>query len=163
MNDEICLSVYPSLQSSLIEIAQLFVDVDAAYGEQYWWHEVRTQGMDGAIALLHKDWHAVVVATDNNKIVGFAGLDEPVGHDVEIIRIMTHPDHTGKGVASRCIEALLTVADNDGLTVWLDVLTDATGAIGLYEKFGFVEFDNKPGEHSKRPAIQMRRLHPNDK
>lgn len=94
--------------------------------------------------------------------MGFAALDLPLNGDVEIVRIMTHPSATGTGVARACTQTLLDIADAESLTVWLDVLSDAAGAIRLYESLGFVEFEQSPGTHTDRPAVKMRRLHPAD-
>ena len=159
MNPPIKIKTFKTLTGEeLKSVAQLFVIVDTAYDDGYWWHEVRQQGLPAAQKLLTRNWHTVAVASQNDKVIGFAGFDEPNINSVELIRVMTHPNHTGKGVATKCIKTLLDTADHEGLTVWLDVLANATGAITLYKKLGFLQFDNKPGEHSLRPAIQMRRF-----
>lgn len=158
MKTPIVVKTLPALLGETLDrVAHLFVTVDAAYEDGYWWHEVQEQGLPAAKKLLDRNWYAVTVAYRNNNIIAFAGLDEAKGNNVELIRVMTHPDHTRKGAATKCITTLLDVADRNELTVWLDVLANATGAIKLYKKLGFYQFDNKPGEHSLRPAIQMRR------
>jgi len=55
-----------------------------------------------------------------------------------IMRIAVHPDHRGEGVATRLIAAVLDqLREVKVLEVELDVEIVKTGAIALYEKFGF--------------------------
>lgn len=55
-----------------------------------------------------------------------------------IMRIAVHPDHRGEGVATRLIAAVLDqIKEMKVSEVELDVEIVKTGAIGLYEKFGF--------------------------
>ena len=55
-----------------------------------------------------------------------------------IMRIAVHPDHQGRGLASRLITAALDKFQQMGLKcVELDVDIVKNGAIKLYEKFGF--------------------------
>jgi len=54
------------------------------------------------------------------------------------MRIAVHPDHQGRGLASRLITAALDKFQQMGLKcVELDVDIVKNGAIKLYEKFGF--------------------------
>jgi ribosomal-protein-alanine N-acetyltransferase len=55
-----------------------------------------------------------------------------------IMRIAVHPEHRGRGIASRLIHAALDEIKSKNLRcVELDVDIVKNGAIGLYEKFGF--------------------------
>lgn len=55
-----------------------------------------------------------------------------------IMRIAVHPEHQGRGIASRLINATLDKIRNMDLRcVELDVEVVKNGAIKLYEKFGF--------------------------
>lgn len=156
MEIELDVGAVPLNGDSLYEAARLFVEVDAAYDGDYWWEDVRRHGLGAARSLLKKQWFGVSLARFDGRLVGFAGLDAPVNGESELIRVMTHPGHTGKGVATECIGSLLAVANQVGLDVWLDVLEADAGAIRLYRRLGFIPFDNQPGAHSHRPAIQMR-------
>lgn len=146
------------------DVAELLVAVDAAYGPTPWWRDVRAGGLEAATANLTKPWYATARTTlgerGRSPLVGFAGLDAVVDGRVELIRVMTHPAHTGRGIARTGVSALLAHADACGLIVWLDVLESATGAIALYHDLGFVTYDYQPGEHSGRPARQMQRAMP---
>ncbi|MGE5344910.1 MAG: GNAT family N-acetyltransferase [Acidithiobacillales bacterium] len=72
-------------------------------------------------------------------VLGFlsACLTAP-GDRAVIMRIAVHPDHRGKGIASRLIEATLDrLRQMSVAEVELEVEIVKTGAIALYERFGF--------------------------
>lgn len=76
---------------------------------------------------------------DEKEILGFliACYSEIANHAV-ILRIAVHPDHRGKGIASRLIGAALDYLKEKGIReVKLTVEIVRRGAIGLYEKLGF--------------------------
>lgn len=78
-----------------------------------------------------------IVATEDDKIVGYVGIwhlfDE--GH---IMNVAVLPEHRGKHVGQRMIEAMIAMGLADGVTHHtLEVRASNAPAIGLYEKMGF--------------------------
>lgn len=137
------------------DVAELFVTVDAAYGPEPWWTEVRAHGAPAAAALLTGEWYRVARAEIDGRLVGFAGLWGVDGDSVELARVMVHPDVAGNGIATACIDALIEIADAHGLVVWLYTLTTAP-AVGMYLRLGFVPFADGVTS-TGRPTLAMRR------
>jgi putative acetyltransferase len=81
--------------------------------------------------------------------VGCVVVTGPVGGRSEVKRLWTEPAWRGRGVASGLLEAALAhAADNGVRTVRLSVWEWRTGAIALYERFGFTvteSWDERPG------------------
>ena len=82
-----------------------------------------------------------LVALTGGALVGFAGLERFGGrraHAAEI-GMGVHDDHTGRGIGTALLQALLDVADNwMGLRrVELTVYTDNAAAIALYRRHDF--------------------------
>jgi ribosomal-protein-alanine N-acetyltransferase len=74
-------------------------------------------------------------------LVGYAGtarLGNKPPFEYEVHTIGVDPDFQGHGIGRRLLGALLSLADADGAAVFLEVRTDNTAAIGLYESEGFV-------------------------
>ncbi len=76
---------------------------------------------------------------EEKEVVGFlSACGCALAKRAVIMRIAVHPDHRGEGVATRLIAALLDHLRKMKVSeVELDVEIVKTGAIGLYEKFGF--------------------------
>lgn len=76
---------------------------------------------------------------EEREIVGFlSACSCALAKRAVIMRIAVHPDHRGEGVATRLIAAVLDQLKEMKVSeVELDVEIVKTGAIGLYEKFGF--------------------------
>jgi ribosomal-protein-alanine N-acetyltransferase len=72
-------------------------------------------------------------------VLGFLSASCPaLAKRAVIMRIAVHPDHRGKGVATRLMAAALDQLKRMGIAeVELDVEIVKRGAIELYEKFGF--------------------------
>ncbi len=85
------------------------------------------------------DFH--IVAHIGDALVGTAGLHRGTGRrrHVASMGLSVHDDHSGKGIGSALIGALVEAADNwlDIHRIELTVFTDNEAAIGLYRKFGF--------------------------
>ena len=80
-----------------------------------------------------------VAARDGDKLVGYAGisrLGRKKPYEYEIHTIGVDPAYQGQGIGRRMMTELLDYA-SDG-TVFLEVRTDNTAAIALYESLGFV-------------------------
>lgn len=80
----------------------------------------------------------VLVAVHGGAAVGCLVLTAPVDGRAEIKRIWTDPAHRGRGVATGLLDAALAHAGENGVgTVRLSVWRWRTGAVALYERFGF--------------------------
>ena len=81
-----------------------------------------------------------VGARVDDLLVGYAGiarLGRTPPFEYEIHTIGVDPDYQGQGIGRRMMTDLLDFAGGDGV-VYLEVRTDNTGAIALYESLGFV-------------------------
>ncbi|WP_141203109.1 GNAT family N-acetyltransferase [Streptomyces griseorubiginosus] len=81
---------------------------------------------------------AVLVARLGDAAVGCLVVTAPVEGQSEIKRLWTDPAVRGRGIASGLLEAALAHTAEHGVgTVRLSVWQWRTGAISLYERFGF--------------------------
>lgn len=79
-------------------------------------------------------------AAPGEPIAGYAGISVlgPAGsQECEIHTIAVAPEHQGRGGGRALLAALLEVADTAAAPVFLEVRTDNTAAIALYESAGF--------------------------
>ncbi|MGW2621125.1 GNAT family N-acetyltransferase [Streptomyces sp. NPDC001500] len=80
----------------------------------------------------------MLTALDGDTAVGCLVLTAPADGRSEIKRLWTDPAHRGRGIASDLLRAALACAAADGTsTVRLSVWAWRTGAVSLYERFGF--------------------------
>ncbi|AZI59579.1 ribosomal-protein-alanine N-acetyltransferase [Nakamurella antarctica] len=79
--------------------------------------------------------HHYVVAREGERVLGYAGLARSVDL-AEVQTIGVHPSYQGRGLGRNMMDNLLEAAA--GLPVMLEVRTDNTAAIALYESLGFV-------------------------
>lgn len=80
----------------------------------------------------------VLVAFLDDATVGCLILTAPDGGTAEIKRLWTDPAFRGRGIASALLGAALARAAGNGVgTVRLSVWEWRTGAVALYERFGF--------------------------
>ncbi|MFF1694374.1 ribosomal protein S18-alanine N-acetyltransferase [Streptomyces sp. NPDC058257] len=78
-----------------------------------------------------------VVATDEGRIVGYAGLAS-LGDQADVQTIAVAPSHRRTGLGSRLLTDLLRAATAfECAEVLLEVRVDNTRAQKLYERFGF--------------------------
>lgn len=92
----------------------------------------------------------VLVAEMDGAVVAQAFLMQQGGRrsHVGYTGIYVHDDHTGRGIGTALIEALIDLADNwIGLRrIELEANIDNAGAIRLYERFGFEREGTKRGD-----------------
>lgn len=84
----------------------------------------------------------MLVASDGEKIIANASIErnktERYSHRAEL-SITVLRDYWGKGVGSELMKRLIDFSKSSGIkSIYLDVCSDNTRAISLYERFGFV-------------------------
>lgn len=82
--------------------------------------------------------HYVAARTDD-RLVGYGGiarLGRTPPYEYEIHTIGVDPAYQGRGIGGQMLDRLLEFAADD--TVYLEVRTDNTAAIAMYERAGFV-------------------------
>ena len=82
--------------------------------------------------------HFVVALDEAQNIVGYAGVFAPGGAEADILTVGVVPSHRGKGIAKALIALITDWANSQGSTaMMLEVKTDNSEAIGLYESLGY--------------------------
>ncbi len=80
-----------------------------------------------------------LVAEENKKIIGYAGL-QTVLDEGYITNVAVTKEHRGKGVAKALMEKLLEKGEEQNLSfITLEVRESNLAAINLYKKFGFIK------------------------
>jgi [ribosomal protein S18]-alanine N-acetyltransferase len=88
--------------------------------------------------LAQGDTRTYVVATDDDAVVGYAGL-AAMPDEAYVQTIGVAPAHQRRGLGATLLTALLDDAKRRGLPrVGLEVRVDNAPAIALYERFGFI-------------------------
>ena len=110
---------------------------------------IRIQETRGRIASLGPNDHSFLAVVEG-QVVGMAGLHVGTGklRHTGSIGMSVHDRFQGQGIGRKLMAALLDVADNYlGLVrVELEVFTDNTRAIRLYERCGF-EHEGRKRKH----------------
>ena len=80
-----------------------------------------------------------LVYSEDNEVIGFLiAVCCYKGIRANILRVATHPDHRKKGVATKLLDSVMdNLIERGILEVVLDVDMVRSGAVRLYEKFGF--------------------------
>ena len=82
--------------------------------------------------------HFVVAVDAEQNIIGYAGVFAPGAAEADILTVGVVPEHRGKGVAKALIALITDWAKEQGTTaMMLEVKTDNTDAIGLYDSLGY--------------------------
>ena len=82
--------------------------------------------------------HFVVALDEAQNIVGYAGVFAPGGAEADVLTVGVVPLHRGKGIAKALMALITDWADEQGSTaMMLEVKTDNSEAIGLYESLGY--------------------------
>ncbi|WP_422450400.1 GNAT family acetyltransferase [Endozoicomonas sp. ALB091] len=93
--------------------------------------------------------HIQLVAESSGQILGLLGLqiqDNPRRKHCASFAITVHPDAQGQGIGKQLMSAMVELADNwlNLVRIELDVYTDNSRAISLYQGFGFeIEGESK--------------------
>ena len=105
--------------------------------DEFWNAEVLDKELENPLS-------TYIVAINNNEVVGYAGLWQPIdeGH---ITNIVTKLDKRGNKIASNMLEELIKIAENRKLKcVTLEVNVHNEIAINLYKKYDFKEVGKRP-------------------
>jgi ribosomal-protein-alanine acetyltransferase len=82
--------------------------------------------------------HFVVAVDADQKIIGYAGVFAPGAAEADILTVGVVPEHRGKGIAKALMALITNWAKEQGTTaMMLEVKTDNTDAIGLYDSLGY--------------------------
>ena len=82
--------------------------------------------------------HFVVALDEAQNIVGYAGVFAPGGAEADVLTVGVVPLQRGKGIAKALMALITDWANAQGSTaMMLEVKTDNSEAIGLYESLGY--------------------------
>jgi len=74
---------------------------------------------------------------EEGELIAVTGERMKMDDFVEISAVVTHPEHTGKGLAKQLVAHTTNAIIEKGKTPYLHVVESNEGAIKLYEKLGF--------------------------
>lgn len=74
---------------------------------------------------------------EEGELIAVTGERMKMDDFVEISAVVTHPEHTGKGLAKQLVAHTANAIVEQGKTPYLHVVESNVGAIKLYEKLGF--------------------------
>lgn len=99
----------------------------------------------GELAARPRRDYVVLEADASGELVGYAGLDL-AGESSDVMTIAVDPARRGAGHGTVLLETLLEHAADAGASqIMLEVRADNVGAIGLYQRHGFVELHRRRG------------------
>ena len=158
--------------ATLDALAVILVETVAAGGSVHFMHPLAFADARGfwekALAAAARGERIVLGAYDGATLVSTVSLllDMPPNqpHRAEIGKMMTHPQHRGRGAAAALLAAAERLARDNGRTLLnLDTAAD-DGASGLYEKTGYIfagsipDFAFKPHGGLTATKIYWKRL-----
>lgn len=109
----------------LVDLEKILFPDDSPWTEYTFWSELAA----GHHYVVHRD-------PDGGRIIGYAGLAHPEGADAEVQNIAVAPAAQGKGIGRAMLQDLIDHAAPAD-RILLEVRTDNTPAINLYESMGF--------------------------
>lgn len=105
-------------------------------------------------SVFREDEHKYLVAKDDNKVVGYIGI-EKVLDETHIINMAVDPKYRGQGIGKRLMQHVL----NDEDVFFLEVRVSNENAKNVYKKYGFEVIDTRKGYYADgEDAYVMRRL-----
>jgi ribosomal-protein-alanine acetyltransferase len=103
--------------------------------------------------------HFVVAVDADQKIIGYAGVFAPGAAEADILTVGVVPEHRGKGIAKALMALITNWAKEQGTTaMMLEVKTDNTDAIGLYDSLGYSTLNIRKDYFSAGLDAQVMRL-----
>lgn len=142
------VKIVPMTADHLDEIAAL----ERACFSRPWTKEMLKEELDNACA-------AFLVAEDNGKVVGYAGL-QVVLDEGYIANVAVDPDYRRRGIASKLMQVYIDFAQANKLAfLTLEVRPSNMAAIILYGRLGFRSVGRRKNyyEHPKEDCIIMTR------
>ncbi|MEU6640951.1 ribosomal protein S18-alanine N-acetyltransferase [Saccharomonospora sp. NPDC046836] len=107
--------------------------------------------------------HYLVALTDDDELVGYAGLaiaGRPGDFETSVHTIGVQAGHQGQGIGTALLQALLARADELRAPVFLEVRTDNHNAIRLYERHGFSRIGLRKGYYQPSGADAYTMMRP---
>ena len=142
------VKIVPMTADHLDEIAAL----ERACFSRPWTKEMLKEELDNACA-------AFLVAEDNGKVVGYAGL-QVVLDEGYIANVAVDPEYRRQGIASKLVQVYIDFAQANKLAfLTLEVRPSNMAAIILYGRLGFRSVGRRKNyyEHPKEDCIIMTR------
>ena len=103
--------------------------------------------------------HFVVALDEAQSIIGYAGVFAPGAAEADILTVGVVPAHRGKGIAKALMALITTWAIAHGSTaMMLEVKSDNTDAIGLYESLGYSKLNVRKDYFGAGLDAQVMRL-----
>ena len=103
--------------------------------------------------------HFVVAIDEAQNIIGYAGVFAPGGAEADVLTVGVVPSHRGKGIAKALMALITDWAKAQGSTaMMLEVKTDNTDAIGLYESLGYSKLNIRKDYFGAGLDAQVMRL-----
>jgi ribosomal-protein-alanine N-acetyltransferase len=103
--------------------------------------------------------HFVVALDDQQSIVGYAGVFAPGAAEADVLTVGVVPEHRGQGIA-KALMALITdwAKAQRSTAMMLEVKTDNSAAIGLYESLGYAKLNVRKDYFGQGLDAQVMRL-----
>ena len=103
--------------------------------------------------------HFVVALDQAENIVGYAGVFAPGEAEADVLTVGVVPSHRGKGIAKALMALITDWANAQGSTaMMLEVKTDNSDAIGLYESLGYSKLNVRKDYFGAGLDAQVMRL-----
>lgn len=103
--------------------------------------------------------HFVVALDEQKSIIAYAGVFAPGAAEADILTVGVVPDHRGKGIAKALMVLITDWANAQGSTaMMLEVKTDNSDAIGLYESLGYSKLNVRKDYFGAGLDAQVMRL-----
>ncbi len=103
--------------------------------------------------------HFVVALDEQQSIIAYAGVFAPGEAEADILTVSVVPDHRGKGIAKALMALITDWANAQGSTaMMLEVKTDNSDAIGLYESLGYSKLNVRKDYFGAGLDAQVMRL-----
>jgi ribosomal protein S18 acetylase RimI-like enzyme len=146
---ETWLATYPNKEHNITREDILNKDWGSKERLEKWRKIISENGKNGTFNF---------VAKAGNKIVGFClVVKDKEFNELKVIYVL--PEYQGKGIGKTLANKGLALLDPDKDTI-IEVVEYNKGAIGFYEKLGFVEFEKGKGHEVSNgkimPTIRMK-------
>lgn len=104
--------------------------------------------------ILDKDYEFIYVYEEDNNVLGFIQIEKHF-EVLDLINIAVSEDTRRKGIASKLIQHIIDNVEHERFL--LEVNSNNTSAIKLYQKFNFKEINIRKNYYSNGDAIIMER------